>query len=68
MSDNHENRFIDIEISLANYQKIVDELNDIVIKQGRMIDVLIKQNEYLLGALADNNIKPLGEESKPPHY
>lgn len=63
-----DNRFLDIEICLANCQKTIDELNDVVINQGKIIDTLVKQNHYLYNALTDNNIKPSSEETPPPHY
>lgn len=43
-----EQRFIDIEINLANQEKMLDELNSVVIEQGKLIDILRKQNKILL--------------------
>jgi len=63
-----ENRLINIEIALANLQKTVDELNDVVIKQANMIDKLAKENNLLIEMIKDNPIKPLSEEIPPPHY
>ena len=63
-----ENRFIDIEIAIANLQKTVDELNEVVIKQGNLIDKLIKENRLLATLIKDNTVKPLSEETPPPHY
>ena len=63
-----ENRLIDIETAIANQDKIIDDLNQVVIMQGKQIDNLIKQNQYLLSVLEDETVKPLSEETPPPHY
>lgn len=63
-----EERLIDIETAIANQDKIIDDLNQVVIMQGKQIDNLIKQNQYLLSVLEDETVKPLSEETPPPHY
>lgn len=63
-----ESRLIDIETAIANQDKIIDDLNQVVIMQGKQIDNLIKQNQYLLSVLEDETVKPLSEETPPPHY
>lgn len=63
-----EQRLIDIEINLANQEKILDELNSVVIEQGKIIDRLSAQNKILLEALKEDTVKPLSEEIPPPHY
>ena len=63
-----ENRLIDIEIAIANLQKTVDDLNEVVIKQGNLIDKLLKENRLLVAMIKDNAVKPLSEETPPPHY
>lgn len=63
-----EQRLIDIEINLANQEKTLDELNSVVIEQGKIIDRLLAQNKILLEALKEDTVKPLSEETPPPHY
>ena len=63
-----EQRFIDIETAIANQDKIIDDLNQVVITQGRQIDNLLRQNKYLLSVLENDEVKPLSEETPPPHY
>lgn len=63
-----EQRLIEIETALAQSEKYIDDLNDIVIEQGKKIDYLIKQNKYLLSRLEEDVVKPLSEETPPPHY
>ena len=65
---NSEERFINIEIAIANLQKTVDELNEVVINQGNLIDKLHKENKVLAGMIDDDTVKPLSEETPPPHY
>lgn len=67
MNDNDE-RLINIEISLANCEKIIDELNDVIIEQGKKIDALVKGYKYIIDTMQEDGIKPLSEESPPPHY
>ena len=63
-----EERFIDIEIAIANLQKTVEELNEVVFKQGQLIDKLTKENKLLAAMIKDNTVKPMSEETPPPHY
>lgn len=63
-----EQRLIDIETAIANQDRIIEDLNQVVIMQGKQIDNLIKQNQYLLSVLEDETVKPLSEETPPPHY
>lgn len=61
-------RLTDIEITLAHQQKALDELSDMVIKQGRLLDYLQKRTDILLAAAEQDVVKPLSEETPPPHY
>lgn len=65
-----EQRFIDIEMALSNLERTVEDLNDVIIRQGRDIAFLQKQNRFLTEALrnAQSTVKPLEEETPPPHY
>lgn len=65
-----EQRFIDIEMALSNLERTVEDLNDVIIRQGRDIAFLQKQNRFLTEALrnAQSAVKPLEEETPPPHY
>ena len=63
-----EERFIDIEQSLMFQQKMLDELNDVVILQGKEIDGLKKQIKFLEEKVSAETVKPLSEETPPPHY
>ena len=63
-----ENRFVNIELALARAERTIEELNGVIIEQGKTIDRLKMQNRYLLNACAENDIRPLSEETPPPHY
>lgn len=65
---NEDERFMNIEIAIANLQKTVDELNEVVINQGHLLDKLHKENKLLASMIDDENVKPLSEETPPPHY
>lgn len=66
--DEIDTRLTDIEITLAHQQKAVDELNEMVIRQGKILDYLQKQMEMLLATTEQDVVKPLSEETPPPHY
>ncbi len=68
MENNIDNRLIDIEIALSNQQKAIDDLSDVVVAQGKMIDALQKQNAILKSMINQDVVKPLSEETPPPHY
>ena len=65
-----EGRFIEIEMALSQLERVVEDLNEVIIKQGKDIAFLQKQNHYITEALRNtaNTVKPLEEETPPPHY
>ena len=68
MTSELEERLVAIEMALANQEKITEDLNQVIIEQGRMIDRLVKQNQYLMTLAEQDTVKPLSEETPPPHY
>ena len=66
--DDLEEKLIQIETALANQERIVEDLNSVIIEQGKMIDRLLKQNQYLMSVVDQDTVKPLSEETPPPHY
>ncbi len=66
----HEDRFVDIEMAISNLERVVEDLNEVIIKQGKDIAFLQKQNHYLTEAIRNTSstVKPLEEETPPPHY
>jgi len=63
-----EDKVTDIEIHLAHLQRTVDELNDIVVQQGKEIDRLKKNNRLLKESIDAQIIKNEEDEVPPPHY
>ncbi len=66
-----EKRLIDIETTIANLDKTLSELNDTIVRQWNEIDKLKLENKYLIEKMknfGDDNIRPLSEETPPPHY
>lgn len=65
-----EERFIDIEMALSNLERMVEDLNDVIIQQGKDISFLQKQNRLLIETIKNNQstVKALEEETPPPHY
>ena len=70
MTDNTEKRFIDIEMAVSNLERVVEDLNDVIIQQSKDIAFLQKQNHYLIEAIRNTQsaVKPIEEETPPPHY
>jgi SlyX protein len=65
----HEDRFVDIEIKLAQQEDLVDTLNQTVYQQSRRIDQL----EAMVAKLAEHvrNLQEAGQgpvNERPPHY
>jgi len=65
-----DDRFVDIEMAISNLERMVEDLNEVIIRQGKDIAFLQKQNHYLTEALrnAQSTVKPEEEETPPPHY
>lgn len=61
-------RLIAIEMTLDNQQKALDDLSEMVVKQGKIIDNLTAQNNMLKSMLSQDIVKPQSEETPPPHY
>jgi len=62
-----EQRLIEIEMALANLERVVEELNLEFIRQSRIIERLERENKALKETIG-GNVKPLSEETPPPHY
>ncbi len=63
-----EERLINIESALACQEKELDDLNQVVIAQGKEIDALRRQLKLMLESMSQDTVKPLSEETPPPHY
>ena len=63
-----DERFINIEMALANVERMLDDLNQVIIEQGKMIEKLSLQNQYRMNLAESDTVKPQSEETPPPHY
>lgn len=65
---NSEERFIEIEIKVANQENLIEQLNSVLYEQQKQIDLLERAiKELKKSSLADgNDIGP--HNVKPPHY
>lgn len=66
----HDERFVDIEIKLAQQEDLVESLNQMVYQQGRRIDqleaLLNKLGEHIRDGAQQAGGGPVND--KPPHY
>jgi SlyX protein len=64
-----EDRVIALETRLAHFERVAEELSDIVLEQGKNIDLLKLQLQRLQEKLADLAWeKAPADERPPPHY
>ena len=65
-----ENRLIDIELTLAHQEKLLDELNQLVTEQQGRIDMLEERCRTLAERLRSFGGAPNGadDRERPPHY
>lgn len=68
MTKSCDEKIIDLEILMTEYQRIIDDMNDEIIRQGKIIARLEKEVTALKQEIVENNVKPLSEETPPPHY
>ena len=63
-----ENRLTDIEILLSDYGRMIDDLSQEVLRLLKRVSFLEKQVEQLKAERNETLVKPLSEETPPPHY
>ncbi|MDR2902803.1 MAG: SlyX family protein [Lactobacillales bacterium] len=63
-----EARLTDLEISFSNQERIVDDLNDEVIRLSKIVEHLVGENKRLKLMIEESLVKPQSEETPPPHY
>lgn len=70
MSSELESRIEQLEIDLAHANHTIDELNNVVIDQGRQIDRLTRNLIKMTDQMEEliENSQPAHHVEKPPHY
>ncbi len=61
-------RLTDLEVYIANQERTLDDLNQEVLRLSRRVAELERQTDRLKSALSESLVKPLSEETPPPHY
>lgn len=66
-----ESRLVDLEVRVAFQEDMMQQLNDVIVRQQRQIDQLaaaLQSIKMQLQALSPSLIAPQSEETPPPHY
>ena len=63
-----QERLNNIEMCLAEQERILDDLNTEVLRLTKIVSNLEKQIEQLKAEREESLVKPLSEETPPPHY
>ncbi len=63
-----EDRLTDIEIALSEQERMIDDLSSEVLRLSKLVAALEKQVERLKAEREETLVKPLSEETPPPHY
>lgn len=64
-----ESRVIDLEIRLTHQEATLQELNDCIIRQQKLVDQLAREIVILQEQLrAAASMAPAADETLPPHY
>lgn len=68
-ADEIEERFVSLESIIADNERTLKDLNQIVAEQAMMIDKLRRDVFFLAQNFdAGGQVRPLSEEVPPPHY
>ena len=59
---------IDLQIRLTEQERQLEDLNQEVLRLSKLVLRLEKQYTALQEAMQENLVKPLSEETPPPHY
>ncbi len=63
-----EERLTNLEMCVADQERTIDELNAELIRLNRVAEQVTRQYKWLIEQLQENPVKPLSEETPPPHY
>lgn len=65
---NIETRLMDLEVFAANQERISDDLSTEVLCLNKRIIELERIIDRLKNEMNETLVKPIGEETPPPHY
>lgn len=63
-----QERLNNIEMCLAEQERVLEDLNTEVLRLTKIVANLEKQVEQLKAERQETLVKPLSEETPPPHY
>lgn len=63
-----EERLVEIEIKMAHFEMLIDELNLVITKQQKTIDLLENAMRAMANKSIDGDEKQKPIHLKPPHY
>lgn len=63
-----EKEVVDLQIRLMEQTRQLEDLNQEVLRLSKLVERLEKQYFALRDAMQENLVKPLSEETPPPHY
>ena len=68
---NYEMRIVDLEARFTYQEAGLQELNDVIVHQQKILDTLSNQIELLrqqMRVQAQFDVLPVSQEQPPPHY
>lgn len=70
MTKDHDARIEQLEIDLAHAGRTIDDLNNIVVEQGKQIDRLTRLLDKMTDQVEElaEQVLPAHHVEKPPHY
>jgi len=71
MSESEEERLIALESRLAHYERMAEEISDVLVAQGRTIERLTSEVRRLRDRVREFEMAPsraIQDEPPPPHY
>jgi uncharacterized coiled-coil protein SlyX len=63
-----DENLIDLQIQLTEQSRQLEDLSQEVIRLSKLVTKLEKQYTALQDSISENFVKPLSEETRPPHY
>ena len=63
-----EEELVEIERAVTHQDRMLKELNAVVIEQGKQIEMVKRLVGYLTQSADVPFVKPQSEETPPPHY
>lgn len=59
---------ISFQMRLMDQERQMDDLSKEVLRLSKLVDKLTRECQNLRDAMQENLVKPLSEETPPPHY